>query len=276
MECINACMIFLQVTYLSEISNDLGTRILQEAVKGTTDKEGIPLLWKISQSTLTWPPQPRPSTASWNRWKKYLQTITNPTFHIRPSLGQWTSEAHNQRTWHFLRQDNIISNTINTKRITYTETQSRTRRRKYTRTTGNPSPLHQDNRIPVIPCHFTPDFLICTNIQQEIVQHTHDAKSPMLIFHTKHLNQTLLSQDSPTTSPKMINIIYAINTSSRKQTTISMISLNEVPIAVTYFQIPDNRHHTVLSQHAYGCIIPMLWCKSEIGGTCTQFSVTLQ
>lgn len=57
LECINACRLFLQVTFLSEISNAEGTAILPEAIKGNTDNDAKPTLWQISTSKLQWPRQ---------------------------------------------------------------------------------------------------------------------------------------------------------------------------------------------------------------------------
>jgi hypothetical protein len=53
MESINACRLFLQVTYLSEIRNDKGTTVLQEVIKGTCTSNEFPTLWRISRSKLT-------------------------------------------------------------------------------------------------------------------------------------------------------------------------------------------------------------------------------
>jgi hypothetical protein len=164
MECINACRIFLQVTYLSEISNDDGNKILQEAVKGTVDQTRAPTLWTLSQSKLTWPRQPRPSTTSWNKWKKYLQAITNPMLQIQPSLGNWTSDAHQQRQWHFTRHKKIMYVTSTKENTTFVESTSHTRRRTYLKDINHPPIQWNTSFIPTIPNQITNEKITCSNI----------------------------------------------------------------------------------------------------------------
>jgi hypothetical protein len=274
MECVNACRIFLQVTYLSEISNDQGTMILQEAIKGTVDTNGNPLLWQISSSTMTWPRQPRPTTASWNKWKKYLQLITNP-LQIHPPLGNWTSTAHTHRKWHYSRQDNIIIKTLNSEITAYIETNSRTRTKTYIRTTHHPF-TPRNNCIPTIPQKATTEKLTCANVQHTIVEDSQTSlHQPTLTFQTVILNNAILHQTDHLNSDPTITIKYEITSSDRKQQTHALIVINDTPFAITNFQIPDHRHNTALTHHAYGCAIPVAWCTSRLLRQCPTYKLIL-
>jgi hypothetical protein len=83
LECINAYRIYLQVNWLSEISDNRGTHILQQAIKGTSDSCGKPTLWNISKSTLTWSHQQRPHHKDWNTWKNTSNTYQTIPFSFK-------------------------------------------------------------------------------------------------------------------------------------------------------------------------------------------------
>jgi hypothetical protein len=275
MECINAYRILIQVTYLSEISNDQGNMLLQEAIKGTVDTNGKPLLWNISSSAISWPRQPRPATASWNKWKKYLQQITHPTLHIHPPLGNWTSTAHKHRKWYYTRQDNIIYKTLDAENTAYIETNSRTRTKTYVRTTHQLL-LQCNTFIPTIPQHVTVDKLTCTNTQHTIVEDPQpQPQQPTLTFQTVILNNAILRQTALSQPEQTLTIAYELATSNRKQKTHALIVVNDTPVAITTFQIPGHRHNTALTHHAYGCVIPLLWCTSELIRQCSNYNVKL-
>jgi hypothetical protein len=72
---INACRLFLQVTFLAEISCQSGKTFLQCAMKGTLDTFGKPMLWHISSSKLKWPNQSYPSSSAWNNGKNSFKDI---------------------------------------------------------------------------------------------------------------------------------------------------------------------------------------------------------
>ena len=57
-ERLNACRIYLRVTFLSEISNTKGTTVI--AVSLTEDKT------KIANSNLDWPNQNKPNASMWS------------------------------------------------------------------------------------------------------------------------------------------------------------------------------------------------------------------
>jgi hypothetical protein len=113
LEAINACRLFLQVTTIAEISNDIGTHILLSAVKGTCNDQGSPLLHKYSTSKLHWPYQTRPPQKSWNLWKKFLKQLTTntPTMRLLQPLGAWLPNCHEQRQWTYIQYGNDIVNT---------------------------------------------------------------------------------------------------------------------------------------------------------------------
>ena len=62
---IQACQLYLQITYLSEICTIDGKKILQEALEG--DKK---TLTTRATTKRKWPRQPKPNKATWNLWKK--------------------------------------------------------------------------------------------------------------------------------------------------------------------------------------------------------------
>ena len=55
---LNACRIYLRVTFLSEISNIKGTAVIAESLTG--DKS------KITKINLDWPNQNKPNTSTWS------------------------------------------------------------------------------------------------------------------------------------------------------------------------------------------------------------------
>jgi hypothetical protein len=114
LESINACRLYLRVNTLAEITSCKGTLILNDAIKGTEDTNGLPMIWKISQSTLKWPHQPRPPKKSWNMWKKYLQQYTTktPAHKLITPLGNWYNNATSQRNWAYIKYyEDIIHRT---------------------------------------------------------------------------------------------------------------------------------------------------------------------
>jgi hypothetical protein len=286
-ECINACRIFLQVNFLSEISNDQGTEILRDAVKGTVDDKGKPLLWTISISKLRWPHQPRPSTTAWNHWKKFLQHVTNPTFQIQTPLGPWTNTAHTQRIWQFTRHQNTILHVQQATTVVFTRTESRTRTQRFQRTITQPPSQSTALLVPVIPQHIINDKLTCHHTQQ----HTLDSQpitdqAPTVLYQVLPLamvpTTTPNNGNIPATqlqdqsmSPDTITISYDLVYLNRITTTRAFITCGITPIAITSFSIPDHRHNTDLSHHAFACLIPILWSKSSVPGSPHNYDLIL-
>jgi hypothetical protein len=149
-ECINACRLFLQVNFLSEISANRGTTLLQQAIKGTTDQYEHPILWQISHSNLKWPHQPRPPQKSWHKWKRYLQFRTSPTFQILIPLGETLISSHEQREWRYTLVEQTLLDRTTQPYTTLSPTPSRTRHTtSYIRTDSTP-PTWSDSHIPVV------------------------------------------------------------------------------------------------------------------------------
>jgi hypothetical protein len=276
LECINACRIFLQVNYLSEISNDAGSEILPEAVKGATDKHGQPLIWRISKSKMTWPRQPRPPPHSWNQWKKFLQSRTSPTLKIQPVLGDWIPSAYTQRTWHYRSHQNIVFTTNDTPEV-FVQISTRTRSRTYIRSNTSPNELQSILYPPVIPHHITEDRITCYGTPQKIAEIiSKDTHPPSITYQVKNLAQTPTTTVSDLTPSHTINIKYEVSSSSQLSRTYALITCNDVKVATTSFQIPDHRHTTVLTSHAFGCLVPILWCSTELPGQPADYNIHLR
>ena len=91
---INACRIYLRVTFLSEISNIKGTAIIAGSLIG--DKS------KIANSNIDWPNQSNPNLSTWLLWSRRIKRIycaqSQSTLLWSPKrLGQWTKN-HTQST----------------------------------------------------------------------------------------------------------------------------------------------------------------------------------
>ena len=91
---LNACRLYLRISFLSEMSNIKGTAI----ITGSLSDEKI----KIANSNFEWPNKSRPSKLTRSMWSRmitrlfYAQSNSNI---LRPSkrLGQWTTN-HLQST----------------------------------------------------------------------------------------------------------------------------------------------------------------------------------
>jgi hypothetical protein len=98
---------------------------------------------------------------------------------------------------------------------------------------------------------------------------------PTLTYQTKLLNRNLLLEAASQSVPN-ITITYDILTSNRRYTTNDMLLINDCPLAITSYQLPDHRHNTDLSVQAHGCLIPLLWCQSELVHPLSMYRVTLK
>lgn len=256
LECINACRLFLQVTHLSEICDDKGTTILQAAIKGTLDTNGEPLLWQISKSTLRWPHQPRPPQKSWAKWKRYLQNLSSPTFKL-PPLGTWLSTAHTQRTWNFTRQHNIIVHRSETDIETYTYTPSRTRNSKKYLPNRALDATWSDAQIPVIPTQFNGSSLTCTSTNQVLLDREEEIEDKLQVEY-QHLLLNPYRQETH------LHIVVETSNENEQMISKSAIFLDGTPYALIYHHIPANDYHTKLTHDTYGCLIPILFCSTNI------------
>ena len=67
LQLLNACRLYHQITFLSDITNIAGDKILQGATTG--QKQDIPT------SKLRWPIQRKPNKTTWQVWKSALQKM---------------------------------------------------------------------------------------------------------------------------------------------------------------------------------------------------------
>ena len=67
LQLLNACRIYLQITFLSDITNIAGEKIIKGATTG--QKQDIPT------SKLRWPVQQKPNKTTWQIWKSVLKNI---------------------------------------------------------------------------------------------------------------------------------------------------------------------------------------------------------
>jgi len=89
---INNVRLYLQVFFLSEITNANGITILSHVVNNGPRQSG---------STLQWPRQPIPPPEAWKHWKRaiqglYLKTNSN---HLITPLKEWTENANMAWNW---------------------------------------------------------------------------------------------------------------------------------------------------------------------------------
>jgi hypothetical protein len=90
---INYCYIYLQVLYLSDITNIKVNKIAAWAVRGKKQYG--------HQSTWEWTVQQRPiAWKAWKSWKAALEYLA-PDGGIGDPLGQWKSDHHQIMEWYF-------------------------------------------------------------------------------------------------------------------------------------------------------------------------------
>jgi hypothetical protein len=87
---INYCRIYLQVFYLSDITNIKGNKISAWAGRGQKQAG--------RQSTWEWPVQQRP--IAWKAWKEALEYLA-PDGDIGDTLGEWKSDHRQIMEWYF-------------------------------------------------------------------------------------------------------------------------------------------------------------------------------
>jgi len=71
---LNACLMYLQVMTLAEITDHMGTELLPQ-VLSTRDSPCPKGLLNISLSTLQWPNVALPSSTCWRIWTSTIQTL---------------------------------------------------------------------------------------------------------------------------------------------------------------------------------------------------------
>ena len=81
---INACRRYLQAITLADISNSKGTRILPQAKTGIYSQFSHLVQGERFN-------QPRPPSAAWRTWNKFLNTLENTTGSLKHPLRSWTA-----------------------------------------------------------------------------------------------------------------------------------------------------------------------------------------
>ena len=93
---LNACRMFLQVTWTSDIANVKGDKILESALKGEKSIHQI--------SKVQWPLQQRPNEQTWKIWRKTIRQVyccnNNNLLHRKYKLQQWLSSPKSRTTEH--------------------------------------------------------------------------------------------------------------------------------------------------------------------------------
>ena len=83
LQFINACRLYLGITFLSDMVTPAGTQICQFALQGYQSTQ--------TQPKLLFPYQNRPGSKAWKVWKNFLRTLITPgtTCNLRVCLGRW-------------------------------------------------------------------------------------------------------------------------------------------------------------------------------------------
>jgi hypothetical protein len=93
MKDINRCRIYLQVFYLSDVTDITGHHIEAWVIKGKRDG--------TRSSMWEWPIHQRPPTAAWKVWNKAIGEAFTEEEDITHQLGEWYDEGgHQQTEWH--------------------------------------------------------------------------------------------------------------------------------------------------------------------------------
>ena len=93
LQSINRCRIYIQVMFVSDITNFNGDKINSKAFN----------VVKYRDSTLTWSRQVRPIRADRNVWEKYLRRLCMTDDNLITTLGRWKSKPH--QLWKFMKCD---------------------------------------------------------------------------------------------------------------------------------------------------------------------------
>ena len=93
MKAINRCRLYLQVIFISDISDYHGKLLINEAVE----------VIQFRHSTLDWPQQVRPNKSDRNIWKKYITKLCHRDECLITTLGKWTGKSH--QLWKYMVQE---------------------------------------------------------------------------------------------------------------------------------------------------------------------------
>jgi len=103
LECLNECQMYLQVTTLTEIIDNMGTQLLPQIL--SLSRTEPPLgLHSISHSTLQWPHVHPPSQTSWKYWISMICNIFTGSLmghKLNHPLGAWSEDYQAVHFWHW-------------------------------------------------------------------------------------------------------------------------------------------------------------------------------
>ena len=93
---LNTCILYLQVTWVSDIANVNGDKIIESALKGERSTYQI--------SNVQWPLQQRPNEQTWKIWQNTIQQIcccnNNNLLHRQYKVQQWLFSPGPRTTEH--------------------------------------------------------------------------------------------------------------------------------------------------------------------------------
>lgn len=96
-ESINLCRLYLQISTISDMTNEEGTHLQPAAIHG-------PPTHFYSTPKWLYPVQNKPSHKVWVHWLRFLDIIAGPSRSLHQSLGEWlASSTHLAREWNELR-----------------------------------------------------------------------------------------------------------------------------------------------------------------------------
>lgn len=111
---INACRLYLQIQYLSEITTD--RHILPKATQEKQDRQ------ETTSTRLQWPQQAQPGQTAWRLWKRMLRRLCRDDgITLRqPLTNIWTPIHRQYRTWKYVHdtQTNILYDSENNTQYT--------------------------------------------------------------------------------------------------------------------------------------------------------------
>jgi hypothetical protein len=265
LEAINACRLYLQITTLAEISNDLGTHLLQCAITGETTTAGKPTIWTYSTSTIKWPYQLRPPPVAWKFWKSYLKQFTTqtPSKQLLSPLGDWLPSCRLQRQWTFLQSDNTIfqATTNNTYRV-YNSIQTRARKIQTFQFSHHHTGTIQGRVHPIIPIEHN-----TLQIRASRKTTTQQVNNPVTTLPTSNnseytkLHEYILSSQAEST-------IYIASDGGLlydKATYGGIINTNDTTIWEIKGSITPQAQLSSLTAEAYGCYYTIDKLFQEIG-----------
>ena len=115
LERINACKLYLQVMFLSDITNNQGNRLINGIL--SSDKK------YLKNSNLQWPNQPSPNKKSWRLWsstisKIYCKNYKSATLRHKENLKHWTVIHFNHSQFHTFLYSPSLKEIYHRKKIT--------------------------------------------------------------------------------------------------------------------------------------------------------------